>query len=99
METAIAVGIAGFGGFMINVMNLWEETKKLKSDRVPKDALYWSFFVGWPFISAALAYIYILDGSKLHPSLAFSVGLGAPATLRAIATAAQPAGPPRNAEP
>ena len=100
METAISLGIAGFGGFMINVMNLWEDSKKLKSDRVPKDALYWRFFIGWPFIAAALAYIYILDGSNLRPSLAFSVGLGAPATLRAIMLAAAPLpGPPRNAEP
>jgi hypothetical protein len=100
MESYSSVVIAGFGGFMLNMMNLWEDSKKQKSERVPKDALYWVFFVGWPFFGAALAYIYLLDGSKLRPFLAFSVGLAAPTTIKSLmSTALQPSGSPANAEP
>lgn len=99
MEYLGTVAIAGFGGFMLNMMNLWEDSKKQKSERIPKDVLYWVFFIGWPVIGAALAYIYLLDGSTLRPLLAFSVGLGAPTTIQSLmSTAVQPSGSPRNAE-
>lgn len=91
--------IAGFGGFMINFMNLWEDSKKQKSDRIPKDGLYWLFFVAWPFVGGGLASIYLLDGSTLRPFLAFSVGLGAPVTIKSLMTTAiQPSGTLANAE-
>lgn len=91
---------AGFGGFMLNVMNLWEDHSKAKADRTPKDGLYWFFFAGWPIFSAGLAYVYLLDGSTLRPFLAFSVGVTAPTTLKALmSTVAAPSGTPRNAEP
>lgn len=103
METSGIVqtmALAGFGGFMLNMMNLWEDSKKQKSERVPKDFLYWVFFISWPLIGAALSYIYHLDGSILRPFLAFSLGLAAPTTIKSLmSTAVQPSGPPRNAEP
>ena len=98
-EIVQSVGIAAFGGLMLNVMNLWEDSKKLKSDRVPKDALYWMFFAGWPVFGGALCYIYLLDGSTLRPLLSFSVGLSAPATIKSLmSTAISPTGPPANSE-
>lgn len=95
-----AVGIAAFGGFLLNMMNLWDDSRKPKSDRAPKDGLYLLFFVAWPVIGAALAYVYLLDRSQLRPLLALSVGLGAPTTIRSLmSTAIHPSGPPGGAEP
>lgn len=79
---------------MLNLMNLWEDSKRTKSERVPKDALYWLFFVLWPFIGGGLSFVYYLDGSVLRPLASFSLGLGAPATLKALmSTAAIPSTP------
>lgn len=92
--------IAGAGGFILNMVNLWEDSKKPKSARVPKDVLYWVFFTFWPLVGAGLAWLYALDGSSLRPLLAFSLGLSAPTTIQAmIAKAALTPGPPPNAEP
>lgn len=92
--------IAGAGGFVLNMVNLWEDSKKPKAERVPKDALYWLFFAFWPVAGAGLAWLYALDGSSLRPLLAFSVGLSAPTTIQAmVAKAAMKSGPPPNAEP
>ena len=92
--------IAGIGGFVLSMVNLWEDSKKPKAECLPKDFWYWLFFVFWPFAGAGLAWIYAIDGSTLRPLLAFSVGLSAPATIQAmIAKAAISKGPPPNAEP
>jgi hypothetical protein len=99
LETYLLVLIAGVGGFVLNMMNLLEDSKKAKAERVPKDALYWVFFVFWPFAGAGLAWLYVLDGSSLRPLLAFSIGLSAPATIQAmVAKASIQSGPPPNAE-
>ena len=100
MDIIQTVVIAGFGGLMLNVMGLWDDSKKEKPDRAPRDGLFWLFLVAWPVIGGGLAYIYLLDGSTLRPLLAFSVGLGAPSTIRTLmSTAVQPSGPPKGAEP
>lgn len=92
--------VAGAGGFVLNMMNLWEGSKKAKAERLPKDALYWVFFIFWPLAGAGLAWLYALDGSSLRPLLAFSIGLSAPTTIQAmVAKAAIRPGPPPNAEP
>jgi hypothetical protein len=92
--------VAGVGGFVLNMVNLWEDSKKPKAERVPKDVLYWVFFVFWPLAGAGLAWLYALDGSSLRPLLAFSIGLSAPTTIQAmVAKAAIRTGPPPNAEP
>lgn len=92
--------IAGAGGFVLNMVNLWEDSKKTKPERIPKDFLYWLFFAFWPLAGSGLAWLYALDGSTLRPLLAFSVGLSAPATIQAmISKAALRPGPPPNAEP
>lgn len=92
--------VAGAGGFILNMFNLWEDSKKRKSERIRKDNLYWLFFVFWPLAGAGLAWLYILDGSSLRPLLAFSIGLSAPATIQAmVAKAAISTGPPSGAEP
>lgn len=99
MDAVETVLYSAFGGFALSFLNLWEDSKKPKSERVPKDALYWFFFFCWPAISGGLAYIYIADGSTLRPFLAFSVGIGTPATLKNLAAAAsRPGGPPASAE-
>ena len=91
--------VAGAGGFVLSMVNLWEDSKKAKTERVPKDFLYWMFFVFWPLAGAGLAWVYVLDGSTLRPLLAFSVGLSAPVTIQAMITkATTPTGPPRGAE-
>ncbi len=92
--------VAGAGGFVLNMVNLWEDSKRPKAERVPKDSLYWLFFAFWPIAGAGLAWLYALDGSALRPLLAFSIGLSAPTTIQAmIAKAAIHTGPPRGAEP
>ena len=91
--------IAAFGGLMLNVVNLWDDSHKAKPDRISKDFLYCSFFVIWPIVAGILAWIYLLDGSTLRPILALSIGLGAPATLKSLAAAAtRKADPPIAAE-
>ena len=42
------------GGFVLNMVNLWEDSKKPKAERVPKDFLYFVFFVFWPLAGAGL---------------------------------------------
>jgi hypothetical protein len=80
-------------------MNLWEGSKRQKSERVPKDPLFWIFFVLWPVIGGALGLVYYADGSVLRPLASLSLGLGAPATLKSLmSTVAQPVGPPKNSE-
>ena len=93
------IALAGLGGFMLNIMNLWEDSNRQKSERVPKDALYWLFFFLWPLIGAALGLVYFLDGSVLRPLASFTLGLGAPATLKTLMNSvAQPSGVPADAE-
>jgi hypothetical protein len=92
--------LAGAGGFVLNMANLWEDSKKPKDDRVPKDILYFVFFIFWPIAGAGLAWLYSLDGSSLRPLLSFSIGLSAPATIQSMITrAALRSGSPPNAEP
>jgi hypothetical protein len=93
----ISLAVAGAGGFALNMVNLWEDSKKPAADRVAKDALYWIFFVFWPLAGAGLAWLYAIDGSSLRPLLAFSVGLSAPATVQAMVAKAV-SGPPLQAE-
>jgi hypothetical protein len=91
--------VSGAGGFVLNMVNLWEDSKKPKVEQVPKDFLYWIFFLFWPFAGAGLAGLYVLDGSTLRPLLAFSIGLSAPATIQAMITkATAQTGQPRGAE-
>lgn len=80
--------IAAFGGMAFNFVNLWEDSHKAKADRVPKDGLYILFFFFWPVTGGILAWVHLLEGSTLKPFLALSVGVGAPATLKALASAA-----------
>jgi hypothetical protein len=81
------------------MMSLWEDSKKAKNQRVPKDFLYWVFFAFWPLAGGGLSWLYFLDGSTLRPVLAFSIGLSAPATIQAmIAKATSSGGVPRGAE-
>lgn len=82
--TTQLVLIAGAGGFVLDMMNLWEDSKKQKADRTQKNLVFWIFFIFWPLAGAGLAWLYIVDGSTLRPLLAFSVGLSAPATLQAM---------------
>lgn len=75
---------AGIGGFMLNMMNLYHESKIPKNDRVPKDSLYWIFFGFWPLAGAFLAYIYVSSGYQITGWLAFTTGLTVPTTLQTI---------------
>lgn len=90
--------IAGIGGVVLNMTNLWEDSKKPKAKRVEKNFLYWVFFAFWPLAGAGLAWLYTFEGSTLRPLLAFSIGLSAPATIQAMAEKYR-AGPPPGAEP
>lgn len=95
----LMVLLAGIGGLMLSMMNLWDDSKRPKNERVPKDLLYVVFFFFWPVAGAVLAWIYVLDGSSLRPFLAFSIGLSAPTTIQAlIKTASTRNGPPDGAE-
>ena len=84
LTTTQLILIAGAGGLVLNMINLWEDSKRPVAKRAPKLWLYW---------------LYAVDGSTLRPFLAFSVGLSAPTTLQAMAAkAAIVAGPPSNSE-
>ncbi len=72
------------GGFMLNMMNLYQDQKRPKNKRTNKDSLYWVMFVFWPVAGAILAFVYLLDGSILRPVLAFTIGITAPTTLQAM---------------
>jgi hypothetical protein len=58
MTTIQLVAIAGAGGFIWNMMDLWEDGKKPFDKRTPKDLRYWIFFVFWPCAGASLAWLY-----------------------------------------
>lgn len=90
------VAIAGAGGFVWNMLDLWEDGKKPLDKRVLKNLRYWIFFVFWPCAGAALAWLYILDGSTLRPLLAFSIGLSISSTLQTMAAKSHSLPPPAN---
>lgn len=86
--------ISGIGGILLNVINLWEDSKKPKSFRVEKDVLYWIFFLIWPLVGAFLTFVYIQSKYNVDPMLALITGLTAPTTIQAlVAKAAPPAQP------
>lgn len=80
----VVIVIAAVGGFVLSMMNLWEDSKKPQNLRVPKDLLYWIFFFFWPVAGGGLSWLYFFDGSTLRPLLAFSIGLSAPTTIQAM---------------
>lgn len=93
------IAVAAVGGFTLNMVNLWEDSKKPANERIPKDRLYWVFFVFWPIAGGGLAWLYAVDGSTLRPLLAFSIGLSAPTTIQAmVSKASAAAGPPGGSE-
>lgn len=99
IDIGLLVLLAGMGGLMLNMMNLWEDSKRPKNERVPKDLLYVVFFLFWPIAGGFLAWVYVLDGSSLRPFLAFSVGVSAPTTIQALVrTASTRSGSPEGAE-
>ena len=75
---------AGIGGFMLNMMNLYQESKIPKSDRISKDGLYWVFFIFWPLAGAFLAYVYLSSGYEINGWLAFTTGLTVPTTVQSL---------------
>ncbi len=75
---------AAFGGFMLNMMTLYEVSKKPKNRRANKDALYWVFFFFWPMAGAGLAYIYMESGYNIKGLLAFTTGLTAPMLIQTM---------------
>lgn len=89
---------AGAGGIILSVMNLYEDSRKAVSDRVPKDGYFWLFFVFWPLAGAFLAYIYVASGYKIDGMLAFTLGLSAPTTIQSLMQKAVTSRPPNNAE-
>lgn len=89
---------AALGGFILSFMNLYEDSRKPKNQRVDKDALWWLFFFFWPVAGCVLAYIYIASGYKIDGMLAFTLGLTAPTTLQAMIHKVVASGPPARAE-
>ena len=94
LTTLQLVAIAGAGGFVWNMMDLWEDGKKPVDKRMLKDLRYWTFFIFWPCAGAALAWLYILDGSTLRPLLSFSIGLSISSTLQTMVAKTLPIPPP-----
>jgi hypothetical protein len=89
---------AALGGFLLSVMNFYEDSRKPKNQRVEKDGLFWLFVFVWPVVGAILAYIYIASGYKIDGMLAFTLGLTAPTTVQSLMQKVV-SNPPRNAEP
>ncbi len=75
---------AALGGFFLNMMNLYEDSRRPKTRRTRKDVLYWVLFVFWPLAGAGLAYIYIASGYHIDGMLAFTTGLTAPTVLQML---------------
>lgn len=75
---------AALGGFMLNMMNLYQDSKRPKSRRVIKDTLYWILFIFWPCAGAGLAYIYMSSGYDIKGWLSFTTGLTAPTALQTL---------------
>jgi hypothetical protein len=75
---------AALGGFMLNMMNIYQDSKRPKNQRVIKDGIYWTLFLFWPLAGAALAYIYMSSGYDIKGWLAFTTGLTAPTALQTI---------------
>ena len=82
--------LAALGGFMLNMMNLYQDQKRPKSMRPDRDTLYWVMFLFWPTAGGILAFVYLLDGSVIKPMLAFTMGITAPTTLQAMLRASTP---------
>jgi len=80
----VPVLLAGLGGFMLNMMNLYQDQQRPESMRTDKDTLFWVMFVFWPFAGAVLVFVYLLDGSTIRPILAFTIGITAPTTLQTM---------------
>jgi len=80
--------MAGFGGAIVNVLQLLELKNIPKPERPDfKDVFYWLPFVIWPIIGAVLAYAHEESGTKLSPLLAMNIGLSAPLIIRSMADA------------
>lgn len=75
---------AGIGGFILNMMNLYQDSKRPQNERVIKDTIYWILFAFWPLAGATLAYIYMASGYDIKGWLAFTTGLTAPTVLQTI---------------
>jgi len=75
---------AGLGGFILNMMNIYEDSKRPQNQRIIKDSVYWILFVFWPLAGATLAYIYMASGYDIKGWLAFTTGLTAPTVLQTV---------------
>lgn len=76
--------IAAFGGFCLNMMNLYEDSQRPRSERVDKDSLYWIFFIFWPILGAGLTWVYIISGYNIDGVLALTTGLSGPTILQTL---------------
>jgi hypothetical protein len=72
------------GGFVLNIMNLYQDSRRPKNERTTKDLLYWILFISWPVIGGILVYVYSSSGYKMDGLLAFTTGLTAPTTITAL---------------
>jgi hypothetical protein len=75
---------AMIGGFILNMMNVYEDHKKPKNRRVSKDTIYYVVFLFWPFAGGALAWIYMSSGYRIDGILAFTTGLTAPVVIQSM---------------
>lgn len=82
--TYAALFQAALGGFVLNMMNLYQDWHRPENRRINKDFLYWIFFAFWPLAGVILAYIYICSGYKIDGMLAFTTGLSAPSILQTL---------------
>ena len=77
--------IAGVGGFVINLLNIFEAAT-LSKDMKPdfKDPLYWASYPIGAFLGAGLVYLYVISGFDIKPILAVHLGASSPPILRAM---------------
>lgn len=76
--------LAAVGGFFMNMMNLYEDSRRPKNQRTTKDALYWLFFLFWPLAGAVIASLYMLSQTELKGFSAFLAGLTAPSFIQSL---------------
>ena len=77
-----------FGGLTVNILSLME-LGNIPIENKPdfRSCFYWFTFIVWPIMGGFLVHLYLASGCTLSCILAFHIGLSAPLTLKAMASA------------
>ena len=75
------------GGFVLSALKIAEHFSRKDSDKL-KPIKYFGFFLfvllGLPVLGGIVAGVYIMNGDKISPILAFQIGLTSPAIVQKL---------------